>query len=162
MMDHGAQLQTEAPVGGQQGIPGDLRSHLAVPQDEVREDREDGFARGTLDTPDGEPTEADTGVMGVACEAATATTGRLVCQLKAKGEEKGEDAFEKRLAVAKELKVGGFVVKIDGDGAVFAGLASGIWHGSPSGQMVVTDDDPKWGYDGTIARGSRRVSELHH
>jgi hypothetical protein len=80
---------------------------------EVREDREDGFARGTLDTPDGEPTEADTGVMGVACEAATATTGRLVCQLKAKGEEKGEDAFEKRLAVAKELKVGGFVELVE-------------------------------------------------
>jgi hypothetical protein len=65
--------------------------------------------------------------------------------LKAKGEEKGEDAFEKRLAVAQELKVGGFVVKIDGDGPVFAGLASGVWHGSPSGQMVGATDDPRWG-----------------
>jgi hypothetical protein len=33
MMDHGAQLQTEAPVGSQQGIAGDLRPHLAVAQD---------------------------------------------------------------------------------------------------------------------------------
>ena len=37
---------------------------------------------------------------------------------------KGEHAFDKRLAIAKQLKVGRFVLKIDGDGAVFAGL---VW-----------------------------------
>jgi len=40
--------------------------------------------------------------------------------LKAQGQEKGEDAFDKRLAVAKELNVGHFIVEIDGDGVVFS------------------------------------------
>jgi hypothetical protein len=33
--------------------------------------------------------------------------------LKAQGQEKGEDAFNKRLPVINQAKVGGFVVKID-------------------------------------------------
>jgi hypothetical protein len=53
-------------------------------------------------------------------------------------------------------------VKIDGDGPIFAGLVSGIAHGSPSGQMVGAIDDPRWGEDCTMARGSRRTSGLHH
>ena len=83
--------------------------------------------------------------MGVTCQTPTATTGRLVCQLQAKGQEKGEHAFDKRFAIPKQLKVGRFVLKIDGDGPVFAGLASSISHGSPSGQMVGVTDDPRWG-----------------
>jgi len=43
--------------------------------------------------------------MGVAGQAPAAATGRLVCELKAKGQEKGEHAFDKRLAVAQELNV---------------------------------------------------------
>jgi hypothetical protein len=39
-------------------------------------------------------------------------------ELNAKGEEKGEDELDKRLAVVKELKVGRFIVEINGDGAV--------------------------------------------
>jgi hypothetical protein len=37
-------------------------------------------------------------------------TGRLVFQLKAKGEEKGEDTFQERLPIAKQLKIGRFVL----------------------------------------------------
>jgi hypothetical protein len=77
-------------------------------------------------------------------------------ELKAEGEEKGEDEFDKRLAVVKELTVGHFIVEIDGDGVVVAGLAGRVSHGSPSGQMVSTADDPKWRNTCTIARGSRR------
>jgi hypothetical protein len=69
--------------------------------------------------------------MGVARQAPTATTARLVCQLKDKGQEKGEHAFNKRLAVAKQLKVGGVILEIDGEGPVFTGLASGVTHGHP-------------------------------
>jgi len=120
-------------VGGQQRITSHFRSHLTIAQGEVREDREHRATRGALDTPNREPTQADTGVMGVPRQAPTATTGGRVCKLKTEGEDEGEDAFDKRLAIAQELKVGGFVMKIDGDGPVFAGLASGGSHGSPSG-----------------------------
>ena len=65
MTDHRAELQTEPTVCGQQGITGDLRSHLTVPQDEVRQDREDRFAPRALDAPDGEPTQTDPDVMRV-------------------------------------------------------------------------------------------------
>ena len=109
MVEHRAQLQTEAAMRGQQGIAGHLRAHLAIAQDEVREDREHRFTRGALDPPDGEPTQPDTDIMGVAGQAPAAATGRLVLELKAQGQEEGEDTFDKRLAIAKQLKVGRFV-----------------------------------------------------
>src|SRR5262249_18519602 len=89
-------------------------------------------------------------------------TGRLVFQLKTYGHDEGEDTFEKRLAIPQQLKIGRFVSKIHGEGPVFAGLVNCVSHGSSSGQMVGADDDPRWGEDCTIARGSRRVSGLHH
>jgi len=52
--DHRAQLQTEATMGRQQGIAGHLGSHLAIAQDEMGQDGEDGFTPRTLDAPDGE------------------------------------------------------------------------------------------------------------
>jgi len=55
-------------------------------------------------------------------------------ELKAKGEEKGEDELDKRPAVVKELKVGRFIVEIDGDGTVDASLVGRVPHGSSSGQ----------------------------
>src|SRR6266852_3318090 len=103
----------------QQGIASALRSHLAITQDEMREDREHRFAPCTLDAPDGETTQPDTDVMRVACQTPAPAAGRLVFELKAKGQEKGEDTFEKRFAIAKQLKVGRFMLKIDGDGPVF-------------------------------------------
>ena len=120
MVEHRTQLQTQSAMRRQQGIAGHLRAHLAIAQDEMREDREHRFARRTLDTPDGDPTQTDTDVMRVARQAPAAATGRLVFELKAEGQDEGEDTFEKRLAIAKQLKVGRFVLKIDGDGAVFA------------------------------------------
>ena len=70
---------------GQQRITGDLRMHLAVTQDEVRQDGEHRFARGTLDTPDGEITQPDTEVMRVTRHAPPATTGRRVCAAESRG-----------------------------------------------------------------------------
>jgi hypothetical protein len=81
----------------------------------------------------------------VAGQAPTAATGRLVLELKAQGEHEGEDQFHKGLAVAQQLKVGGFILEINGEGPVFAGLASGVAHGSSSGQMVGAADAPRWG-----------------
>ena len=90
----------------------------------MREDGEHRATRRALDPPDGEPTQPDPGIMRVARQASAPATGGLVFELKAEGQEKGEDTFDKRLAIAQQLKVGCFVLKIDGEGAVFAvGLA---------------------------------------
>src|SRR2546428_8098389 len=118
MVDARAQFQTQATVRGQQRITSDLRSHLAVSQDEVRQDGEHRFARGALDTPNGETTQPDPEVMRVTRQASAAATARLVCELKAQGQEESHNEFDKRLAVSKQLKVGRFILKIDGDGAV--------------------------------------------
>src|SRR5215510_13384360 len=107
-------------MGGQQHITGDLRAHLAIAQDEVGEDGEHRFAPRTLDAPDGHSTQAHTHIMGVARQASTPITGGLVLQLEAEGHQEGEDALEKRLAIAQQVEVGGFVSKVDRDGAVVA------------------------------------------
>ena len=73
--------------------------------------------------------------------------------MKAQGEQKGEDTFEERLPIAKQLEVRRFILKIDGDGPVFTGLTGGVAHGASSGQMVGVADDPKWGNTCPSARG---------
>jgi hypothetical protein len=140
-----AQFQAEAPVGGQERITGHLRSHRAIPQDEMRQDGEHRFARRALDTPDGETTRPDADIMGVPCETPASATGGRVPQLKAQGEDERDHPFDKRLAVAKQLNVSRFIVEIDGNGPVFAGLAGCVAHGSPSGQMVEIAGDPRCG-----------------
>jgi len=67
--------------------------------------------------------------MGVACQAPTSLIGRLVFQLKAKGQEKGDHPFDQRLAIVKPLNGGRFIVEIDGDGAVVSRLCGycGPW-----------------------------------
>jgi hypothetical protein len=44
------------------------------------------------------------GVMGVACETATLAAAGLVEELKAEGEEEGEDELDKRFGVATRAK----------------------------------------------------------
>ena len=61
-------------MGGQEGIAGDLRAHLAVAQDEMWQHGEHRFARGALDPPDGDSTETDADIMGVARQAPAAVT----------------------------------------------------------------------------------------
>jgi hypothetical protein len=83
--------------------------------------------------------------MGVARQAPAPITGRPVLQLEAEGQKEGEDAFKKRLAIAQQLKVRGFVSKIDGNGSVFTGLAGRVSHGHPqvtwSMEWVTKDAD---------------------
>jgi hypothetical protein len=84
----------------------------------VRQDGEDGFTPRTLDAPDRETAQPDAHIMRMPRQAPTAVTGRLVGELKAQGKEKGDHQFDKRLPIVKQLKVGCFIVEIDGDGAV--------------------------------------------
>jgi hypothetical protein len=144
MVEDCAQRQTEAAMGGQQRITRHLGSHLTIAQDEVGEDRAHGAAGGALEPPEGDPTETDTRIMGVTGEAPAAATGGLVEELKAQGQEKGEDAFDQRLPVTQEVKVGRFVLKIDSDGAVGACRCRCFLPVSPPGPQVSSADETPW------------------
>ena len=78
-------------------------------------------------------------------QAPAAVTGRLVSKLKANGQEEGEHELEKRLAIAKQLKVGRFILKIDGDGPVCAWLFSLASHRSPPSHQVSSANKTRWG-----------------
>src|SRR5262249_51872391 len=69
--------------------------------------------------------------LSAARQAPTAVTGRLVDELKAKRQHEGENTLEKRLPIAKQMKVRCFVSKIDSDGPVFAGPFGCVLHVSP-------------------------------
>jgi hypothetical protein len=82
--------------------------------------------------------------MGVARQAPTAATGRLVLELKAEGQKKSKDTFDKRLAVAKELKIGRLVLKINGDSPVVAGRFGCCAHVLPPGRQVSSVQETPW------------------
>jgi hypothetical protein len=66
--------------------------------------------------------------MGMASERAAAVTGRFVVELKAQREDKGQDQLDERLGIAQELRVGGLIMEIDGEGAVLARCFGGFCH----------------------------------
>jgi hypothetical protein len=69
-------------------------------------------------------------------QAPSPITGCLVLELEAEDHEEGEHTFDKRLAVFNQAEVGGFVSKIDGDGAVFSSRFGRCAHVSPPGHQV--------------------------
>src|SRR6266481_3663660 len=72
--------------------------------------------------------------MGVARQASTLTAAGLVEELKAEGEEEGEDELDERLGVGQEPKIGRLIVEIDGEGAVVTYRFGGVPHVSSPGQ----------------------------
>jgi hypothetical protein len=112
-------------MSGQQGIASRLGSPLAVAQDEMGPHGEYRLAPRTLNAPNGQTAEPNAGIVGVAGQTAAAAGG-FVGELKANGEDEGEDALDERLGVAQELRVGGLIVKIDGEGSVFARRFGGL------------------------------------
>jgi hypothetical protein len=86
------------------------------------------FARGALDTPEDETAQADPGIMGVACEAATLAAAGLMGELETEGEDEGEDKLDERLGIIQERKVGRLIVEIDGEGAILARRFGGLSH----------------------------------
>jgi hypothetical protein len=91
---------------------------------------------------------------------APAATGRLMLEVKAKGEEKGEDEFDKDLAVVKELKVGRFIVEIDGNGAVLPYLCGSCAHMLPPDHQVASAVEIQWGQHIAISRQSCRTQDV--
>jgi hypothetical protein len=81
--------------------------------------------------------QPDTDIMGVARQAPAPATGRLVPQLKAQSEDERDHPFDKGLAVVKQLQVGRFVPKIDGDSPVFSRRLSHYAHASPPCHQVL-------------------------
>jgi hypothetical protein len=145
-VEHRAQLPTEAAVGGQQRITGYGRAPLAIAQDDMREHGEHRCARRARYPPDGHPAQTNAPIVGVAGQAPTAATRRLVLNLKAQRPHDGEDTREKRLAIAQQLKVRCFVSTSDGDGPVFTGLAGGVSPGPPQvtwAMQGMTKDEDK-------------------
>jgi hypothetical protein len=110
----------------------------------VGQDGEHRTTRGALETPDGHPTQPDPDIMRVTCQTPASTTGGLVFQLKADGEDEGQDTLEKRLAVSYQAQVGGFVSKIDGDGPVFSRRCGRCAHVSPLCHQVWYADETRW------------------
>ena len=109
------------------------------------EDGEYRLAGGALDAPDGETTQTDPRVMGVAGQTPAARTGRLVGELKAQGKDEGEDKLDKRLAIADQLEVGGWVLEIDSDGAVFSYRFGRCAPVLPLCHQVLLADETQWG-----------------
>src|SRR5215467_13278147 len=144
-MNDSTKLQAEPTMRRQQGITGHCGTHLAIAQDKMRQNREHRATRGTLEPPDGDATETAPQIMGVAGQAPIPVTGRLVFQLKPDGQDERHHQFDKRLPIVQQTKVGGFILEIDGDSSVFAGLASVVSHGASSGQMVIAAEDPRMG-----------------
>jgi hypothetical protein len=64
----------------------------------------------------------DTEIMRVARHPPAAVTGGLGLQLKADREDESHHPFDKGLAVATQLNVGRFIMKIDGDRVVLPRL----------------------------------------
>jgi hypothetical protein len=120
----------------------------------VREDREHRAARGALEAPDYDPTQTDAHIMRVARQASASATGRLMGELKAQGKEEGEDAFDKRFAVAKEPKVGRFIVEVNDNSTVLSCPCSCCGQCVPTDQQVSSADETQWGRPIEIARRS--------
>jgi hypothetical protein len=104
----------------------------------MRQHGEHRFTACTLDAPDGETAKPNAGIVGVASQKAAAGTGRCVVELKANGEDEGEDELDERFAIAKELRVGRLIVEIDSEGAILAWCFGGLCHvSSPLGWWLI-------------------------
>src|SRR5262245_26184252 len=103
MIEHRTQLQAQTAMGGQEGIARDLRSHLAIAQDEMWQHGEHRMTHRALEPPDGHPTQAYAEIMRVAGQASTTTTHRLVFELKAARQDECDHEFDKRLAIAQVI-----------------------------------------------------------
>jgi len=110
----------------------------------VGEDREHRSACGALDPPDGEPTQPETGIVGVASQAPALAAAGLVEELKAEREEKREHELDKRLGITKELKVRCLILKIDGDGPIVACRLAACSICPPI-EMIVGAHETQWG-----------------
>jgi hypothetical protein len=79
--------------------------------------------------------------MRVARQASAPATGRLVGELKPKGEDERQNELDKRFAIAEYLEVGRFIAEINGDGAMVVGRLGAVSHVSPSVETAIGVDE---------------------
>lgn len=65
----------------------------------MRQDRKHDSTSRALYPPDGESIQADPDIMRVAGQTSAPTTGRRVGELKAQGQDRGEDELDKCFAI---------------------------------------------------------------
>jgi hypothetical protein len=114
--DHRPEFQTEPARRGQEGIAGALEPPLALAPDDMGPDGAHRMTRRARETPDGDPTQAHAEIRRVVRQASATAPSGLVGELKAEGPDEGEPAFAKRLAIAKQLNVGGCILESNGEG----------------------------------------------
>jgi len=83
-----------------------------------------------------------------------AVAGRFVGELKPPREDEGEDKLDKCFAIVNQLKIGGFILEIDGDGAVFPRRFGSLSHVSPPDSQVSNAHETRWGERVEISRES--------
>jgi hypothetical protein len=105
-------------VGGQPRGAGDIRRQLAIAPDDVGEDGTHRAPPRALETPERDAASTDPYIVGPTRQASSPTTGRLMLELEAEGEEEGAHPVNQCLAGCHQAAVCGFVSTIDGDGAV--------------------------------------------
>jgi hypothetical protein len=133
--------ETEATVGGDQGVARHSGTHAARAPDAVGQHRQDRRARGALSAPEGEPAQSNPRIMGVSGQTPTTEAGRLVCELQAQGEEQGEDACDQGPAIVHQRQGGGWLLELARDGTVVAGRLSALFHVSSSVARAVGADE---------------------
>jgi hypothetical protein len=90
--------------------------------------------------------------MGVARQASAPATGGFVFQRKAEGHDEGEDPFEERLPIAKQLEVRRFAPEIDSDGPVCSRRFSRCAHVLPLWHQGSEAEETQWEYRIEISR----------
>jgi hypothetical protein len=94
----------------------------------VGQHRKDRFARGALNAPDGETTQANPSIMGMTGQRAAAVAAGFMMELKANREDKRHNALNEGFAITDQLKIGGLVLEVNGDGTVCSSCFGGVAH----------------------------------
>ena len=91
------------------------------------------------------PPQPDPDIMRVAGETPAPANRSPFGELQAQGDDKGEDELDKRLAIGQQAKVGRFILKINGNGAVVPRRGRYCAHVLPPDHRVSLVDETRWG-----------------
>jgi hypothetical protein len=94
-------------------------------------DGTDGFAHGTLQSPDRQSPEPDARLVGMARQSTSPRALGLLHELEATGQENGDHQVNKGFALPQPIPVGGLIVKIDDNSTVLAAARGRLlFHGT--------------------------------